>query len=184
MTVSEADSDEALMELVKSRDQDAYARLLDRYMGTIHAYIYRMCQHQNDADDLTQETFLRLWSRAATWKPGQVQLTTWLHRVAHNVCVDAFRRHRLEDHAEIDPDAIAATEDLPDDDRRYAVHNAIANLPERQRTALVLCQLHGWSNKDAAEVLSVSVDALESLVARARRTLKHQLAAYQQEICS
>jgi RNA polymerase sigma-70 factor (ECF subfamily) len=87
-------------------------------------------------------------------------------------------------YTEIDPDAIAVTDDVPDDDRRRAVHNAIANLPERQRTALVLCQLHGWSNKDAAEVLSVSVDALESLVARARRTLKRELSAYQREICT
>ena len=182
--MSEADSDEALMELVKSRDQDAYVRLLDRHMGSIHAYIYRMCQHHNDADDLTQETFLRLWSRAATWRSGQVQLTTWLHRIAHNVCVDTFRRRGPDDYAEIDPDTIVVTDDVPDDDRRRAVHNAIANLPERQRTALVLCQLHGWSNRDAAEVLSVSVDALESLVARARRTLKRELSAYQREICT
>ena len=182
--MSEADSDEALMELVKTRDQAAYAQLVDRYMGPIHAYIYRMCRNHSDADELTQETFLRLWSRATTWKPGQVQLTTWLHRVAHNACVDAFRRRRPEINADIDPDTIATNDDAPNDDRRLAVLNAIANLPERQRTALVLCQLHGWSNKDAAEVLSVSVDALESLLARARRTLKRQLAVYQNEICA
>ena len=182
--MSEADSDEALMELVKTRDQAAYAQLVDRYMGPIHTYIYRMCRNHSDADELTQETFLRLWSRATTWKPGQVQLTTWLHRVAHNACVDAFRRRRPEINVDIDPDTIAASDDAPNDDRRLAVHNAIGDLPERQRTALVLCQLHGWSNKDAAEVLSVSVDALESLLARARRTLKRQLATYQSEICT
>ncbi|MCH2336612.1 MAG: sigma-70 family RNA polymerase sigma factor [Pseudomonadales bacterium] len=182
--MSEADSDEALMELVKTRDQAAYAQLVDRYMGPIHTYIYRMCRNHSDADELTQETFLRLWSRATTWKPGQVQLTTWLHRVAHNTCVDAFRRRRPEINANIDPDTIATSDDAPNEGRRLAVHNSIANLPERQRTALVLCQLHGWSNKDAAEVLSVSVDALESLLARARRTLKRQLAVYQNEICT
>ena len=182
--MSEADSDEALMELVKTRDQAAYAQLVDRYMGPIHTYIYRMCRNHSDADELTQETFLRLWSRATTWKPGQVQLTTWLHRVAHNACVDAFRRRHPEINTDIDPDTIATSDDAPNEGRRLAVHNSIANLPERQRTALVLCQLHGWSNKDAAEVLSVSVDALESLLARARRTLKRQLAVYQNEICT
>ena len=65
--MSEADSDEALMELVKTRDQAAYAQLVDRYMGPIHTYIYRMCRNHSDADELTQETFLRLWSRATTW---------------------------------------------------------------------------------------------------------------------
>ena len=98
--------------------------------------------------------------------------------------MDAFRRRRPKINTDIDPDTIATSDDAPNEGRRLAVHNAIANLPERQRTALVLCQLHGWSNKDAAEVLSVSVDALESLLARARRTLKRQLAVYQNEICT
>ncbi len=166
------------MRLVQSGDQQAYARLLDRHLNNVHAYVFRMTNNRADAEDIAQETFLRVWHRARTFKPGRVRFTTWLHRIAHNLCVDAFRKRREIYDGE--PDAMADDAPTVDElsmaeERRKAVHAGIAALPERQRSALVLCQLQGRSNREAAQILGVSVDALESLIARARRTLKARL---------
>ncbi len=169
------------MRLVQSGDQQAYARLLDRHLNNVHAYVFRMTNNRADAEDIAQETFLRVWHRARTFKPGRVRFTTWLHRIAHNLCVDAFRKRREIYDGE--PDAMADDAPTVDElsmaeERRKAVHAGIAALPERQRSALVLCQLQGRSNREAAQILGVSVDALESLIARARRTLKTRLRNY------
>ncbi len=169
------------MRLVQTGDQQAYTRLLDRHLTRVHAYVFRMTGNRADAEDIAQETFLRVWRRARTFKPGRVRFTTWLHRIAHNLCVDAFRKRR--DTVDTEVDAMAdgappADELSAVEERRRAVHAGIATLPERQRSALVLCQLQGRSNREAAEIIGVSVDALESLIARARRTLKTRLASH------
>ena len=166
------------MRLVQTGDQQAYTRLLDRHLNRVHAYVFRMTNNRADAEDIAQETFLRVWHRAGTFKPGRVRFTTWLHRIAHNLCVDAFRKRRDTVDAELDSmaDGAPAADELSAvEERRKAVHAGIAALPERQRSALVLCQIQGRSNREAAEIIGVSVHALESLIARARRTLKTRL---------
>ena len=167
------------MRLVQTGDQQAYTRLLDRHLNSVHAYVYRMTNNRADAEDIAQETFLRVWHRARTYRPGRVRFTTWLHRIAHNLCVDAFRKRRSTVDTELEAmadDAPGAVEASIAEERRKAVHACIAALPERQRSALVLCQLQGRSNREAAQILDVSVDALESLIARARRTLRARLS--------
>ena len=166
------------MHLVQTGDQQAYTRLLDRHLDRVHGYIFRMTNNRADAEDIAQETFLRVWHRARTFKPGRVRFTTWLHRIAHNLCVDTFRKRRDTVATEIDAmadGAPAADELSAAEERSRAVHAGIASLPERQRSALVLCQIQGRSNREAAEIIGVSVHALESLIARARRTLKTRL---------
>jgi RNA polymerase sigma-70 factor (ECF subfamily) len=171
-------SDEELMRLVQTRDQGAFARLMDRHLTSIHSYVYRMTRSPTDAEDIAQETFLRLWHRASTFRPGRVQLTTWLHRIAHNLCVDEFRKPTSIVDGKLDEmpnDSLPASTQRLAQERLQAVYSALHTLPERQRSALLLCQLHGWSNKQAAEMMDISVDALESLIARARQTLKTRL---------
>jgi len=172
-------SDEELVRLVQQRDQGAFARLMERHLTNIHSYVYQMTRSRSDSEDIAQETFLRLWHRASSFQPGRVQLTTWLHRIAHNLCVDEFRKRgkatvdgRLK---EISDDSPPASNERFGEECRHAVYSALHSLPERQRSALLLCQLHGWSNKQAAEMMEISVDALESLIARARRSLKPRL---------
>ena len=173
------------MDRVQHRDHDAFAVLMARHLDAVHAFNYRMTRNPEDAADLAQETFLRVWNSAATWRPvrpgpTQVKFTTWLHRIARNLCIDAHRRRR-ESHEVGDNLAgqDGAPEDAPTTARlRRALDEAITDLPERQRTALVLCHRDGMTNRDAAAVLEVSVDALESLLARARRTLRLKLRDY------
>ena len=169
------------MDRVQRRDRDAFAVLVARHLDGIHTFNYRMTRNPEDAADLAQETFLRVWNSAATWRPHRVKFTTWLHRIARNLCIDAHRRHR--DSTAIDDNLAAEDGSGPDtaptaSELRRALDQALTDLPERQRTALVLCHRDGMTNRDAAAVLAVSVDALESLLARARRTLRLKLREY------
>ena len=168
------------MDRIQHRDRDAFAVLVARHLDGIHTFNYRMTRNPEDAADLAQETFLRVWSSAATWRPNRVKFTTWLHRIARNLCIDAHRRRRdtlaINDNIVVDG---AAPADVPASTQlRRALDQALTDLPERQRTALVLCHRDGMTNRDAAAVLAVSVDALESLLARARRTLRLKLREY------
>ena len=163
---------------VQHQDRGAFAVLVERHLDGIHSFNYRFTRHADDAADLAQETFLRVWSSAHTWRPNRVRFTTWLYRIARNLCIDAHRRQRETE--ELDPGATAADGPGPDEapgrERLLRVlDHELAELPERQRTALLLCHRLGMTNRQAGDVLEVSVDALESLLARARRTLRLRL---------
>ena len=131
-----------------------------------------------EAEDIAQEVFLRLWTRAGQYDPAAARLSTWLHNIAYNLCIDHFRKHsRIVDEPPDDdipggeePDA-ALVSSLASND----VREGLMKLPERQRSAIIMCHYQGLSNKDAAHVLDLSVDALESLMARGRRNLKAAL---------
>jgi RNA polymerase sigma-70 factor (ECF subfamily) len=172
--VAEADDDE-LMALVQRRDQAAFGRLISRHLTSVHRYLRRLTGSASDADELSQETFLRLWQRAGSYRPGTVKLTTWLHRIAHNLAIDELRRRRPETREVDEPvaDESAGPEDLAaSSETGRHLHAAISALPANQRSALLLCQVQGFSNRDAAAILGITVRGLESLVARARRTLR------------
>lgn len=166
------------MAQVQRRDQEAFTRLLDRHLGGLQKFLQRLTGNAADADEIAQEAFLRIWSHARRWQPDRVKFTTWLYRIARNLAIDRHRRHR-----ESTPDELAAiADDAPDaghvldaERRERATRAAVSELPERQRTALLLCHFDGLSNQDAAAILEVSVDALESLLSRARRTLRSTL---------
>ena len=170
------DEDE-LIALVQRHDQAAFSRLIDLHLAQVHRYLTRLTGSTADADELAQETFLRLWQRAASYRPDQAKLSTWLHRIAHNLAVDELRRRRPgtqesdqepEGDETTDPERLAAFEETG---RRLEA--AIGTLPANQRAALLLCQVQGFSNREAAGILGVTVRSLESLVARARRSLRH-----------
>jgi RNA polymerase sigma-70 factor (ECF subfamily) len=172
--------DEGLVDAIARGDGDAFRQLLDRHLDAIHAYLYRMTGSRTDAEDLAQETFLRVWRKASTFAPGRVKVTTWLHTIAHNLCIDTFRKNRLTHGV----DGSLEADDSADPERRASgselavlVELAIAELPENQRSAVLLCQVQGFSNAQAARILGVNVRALESLLARARRTLRETLTA-------
>jgi RNA polymerase sigma-70 factor (ECF subfamily) len=131
-----------------------------------------------EAEDVAQETFVRAWRFAPHWRPGEARFDTWLHRVAMNLCYDRLRRRTLST-GEI-PDQIN-TGPAPDRGLRAAdtgrrVDQALQSLPHRQREAIVLCHYQELTNIEAARLMEVSVEALESLLARARRTLRSALS--------
>jgi RNA polymerase sigma-70 factor (ECF subfamily) len=171
-------TDEDLMARVQRRDQEAFTRLLDRHLLGLQKFLIRMTGNAADADEVSQEAFLRIWSHAGRWQSDRVKFTTWLYRIARNLAIDRHRKNRKT----TDDDVTMIIDESPDmahtidgDRRQRILRGAVAQLPERQRTALVLCHFDGMSNQDAAAVLEVTVEALESLLSRARRTLKTTL---------
>ena len=170
--------DSALLEASASRDRAAFAEILRRYHQPVYRLVWRMTGGHADSEDIAQEAFLKLWQN-----PRQVReaaaLKGWLMRVASNAVIDRSRKPR---HGDLDAapeiaDA-AARPDAPLDRGQAArlVDGAIAALPERQRLALSLVYFEGMSNIEAAAVMESSIEAVESLLARARRSLKDSLA--------
>jgi len=171
-------SDEHLIRRIAGRDQAAFTLLLSRHIDPVHSYLYRMTGSRTDAEDLTQETFLKVWQKASSYQPGRVKVTTWLHSIAHNNFIDGYRRRR-------EP-AADLTDGLPDEtadplqetnasEQQQRLEAAIGGLPDNQRSALLLCQVRGFSNAETAGILGISTRALESLIARARRSLRATL---------
>jgi RNA polymerase sigma-70 factor (ECF subfamily) len=169
------------MRRVAQGDAAAYRELSERHLQPILRYATRLLRDPTEAEDVTQETFLKLWTTADTWTPS-AKPSTWLHRIAHNACVDRLRRRQT---AAISSEAAveaAQASDRPSDllarkQTTATIEHALSQLPERQRAALLLVHHQGMTNIEAAEVLGVGVDALESLLARGRRSLREALAA-------
>lgn len=168
------------MAAVASGDRDAFETLVQRHLDAIYGYLLRLTGSPAEAEDLTQDTFLRVWQKAGSYQPGRVRLTTWLHTIAHRRSIDTFRKQReqsgIEDLEIADPQADPAQAREAGEIGRQ-LDAALHALPERQRAAILLCQVQGFSNSQAADILGIGSRALESLLARARRTLRETLTA-------
>jgi RNA polymerase sigma-70 factor (ECF subfamily) len=172
------DTDEELMLRAGSGDRTACQLLVERHLGTVVAFAERTLGGRDDAEDAAQDVFLRVWQSAPRYEAGAAKFTTWLYKVAMNVCLDRIRKHREatgDDVPELadsrpGPRAAAETAELAG-----RVRDAMTTLPETQRMALALCHYQGLRNIEAAQVLGVSIEALESLLSRARRTMREEL---------
>jgi RNA polymerase sigma-70 factor (ECF subfamily) len=177
-------SDADLLAAAARRDQTAFAQLVQRHYKPVYRVAWRLTNGHRDAEDVTQESFLKLWSNPAQVREAGA-LKGWLMRVASNLVTDRMRRKPMLDLEE----AYGVTDGTPQADTvleggaaRARVDAAVAALPERQKLALTLVYFEQLTNIAAAEVMDVSVDALESLLARARRGLKDKLAGDWQDL--
>ena len=173
------DPDRALVARVAEGDPAAVQALVARKLPRMLALARRMLGDAAEAEDVAQEVFLRAWKQAPSWTPGAGKFDTWMHRVALNLCYDRLRRRREQPVAEPperpDPSP-GAEQGLQSADTARRVEAAVSALPERQREAVVLCHYQELSNIEAAALMGVSVEALESLLARGRRSLRASLA--------
>ena len=177
--VTEAQEDDlSCVQRVGRGDQRAYRTLVDRYLGGITRFARRLLSDQGAAEEVAQETFLRLWTEAQRFEPRATP-KTWLYRIARNQCIDRLRKRRSHgEEQELSEEAGSGDRPSGLFARKQAaerVEQALAGLPERQRAALTLVHYEGLSGAEACEVLDVSADALESLLARGRRSLREQL---------
>ncbi len=170
-----------LMRRVGAGDAAACRLLVDRHLKRIVGFAYRLLGDRSDAEDVAQDTFLRLWRHAHRWRP-RARLTTWLFRVAYNLCIDRLRARRETPSDPLPNPPANPAAHLQRSQVARIVGSALGTLPERQRTALALVYHQGLSNIDAAEVMDVSVEAVESLLARGRRGLRKRLAAQRPEL--
>lgn len=177
--LAEADPDEDLLARVADGDPAAVRALVARKLPRLMSLGQRMLGEAAEAEDVAQETFLRVWKQAPKWKPGGARFDTWLHRVALNLCYDRLRKRRevvTDDPPERPDPAPSAERGLEARDTAVRVAQALQGLPERQREAIVLCHYQELGNIEAAKVMGVSVEALESLLGRGRRALRARLA--------
>lgn len=172
-------TDADLLQHAQARNGNAFAALVDRHFPVVHRVVWRMMNGHADAEDVAQEAFLRLWRDPQQVRDGAA-LRGWLIRVASNLVMDRFRTkpmQELDERFEI-ADNRDNAEDALDRTRAVAtIDAAVASLPDRQKLALTLVHFEHMTNVAAAAIMEVSVDALESLLARARRSLKERLAA-------
>ena len=174
------DTDETLMARTAQGDAAAFHSLMQRHVQRSMRLAQRVSGNGADAEEVVQEAFLRLWTKADTWQESRGRFTTWFFRIVMNLCLDRKRRppfSPLEAAEEPVDTRRSAVEHIYERESSRQVAAAIAELPERQRAALALCYYEEMSNIEAAAVLSVSVSALEALLVRARRTLKTRLAS-------
>jgi RNA polymerase sigma factor (sigma-70 family) len=175
--------DDALLVLYANGDRHAALALTQRITPRVLAYAARLLGGDRaGAEDVAQETMLRLWKIAPVWRPGETKVTTWAYRVATNLCIDrqrAQRRQRqmpLDEAPEIADPAVGAEGRLLQADRLSALEAALADLPDRQRQAVVLRHMEGMTNPEIAAIMEIGVEAVESLTARGKRTLQALLA--------
>ncbi|WP_172331520.1 RNA polymerase sigma factor [Mangrovicoccus sp. HB161399] len=178
--------DAALLAAYAAGDPQAARTLMLRIAPRIHALAVRMLGDRAEAEDVTQEAMLRLWKIAPDWRDMGAAPATWTYRVAANLCTDRLRRRRRQ--APLEPE-MEPEDDRPGNEARMqgaararALQAALAELPERQRLAVILRHLEGRPNPEIAEILEISVEAVESLTARGKRTLAKALAKHREAL--
>ncbi len=173
----EEESDERLAELVGERNQQAFSILVRRHAQRFYRTAWRMSANTAEAEEIVQEAYLKLWERPRIWKPGKGALfTTWFTRIIINLAIDRNKKSRavIMDLSSVIGQDPGQENNVMVDQRQARLEAAIQALPPRQRAALNLCYYEGFKNAEAAEVLGIKVKALESLLGRARESLRSQ----------
>lgn len=178
-------SDEALLVLYANGDQAAARALTLRLTPRAFGFAARVLSDRTEAEDVVQEAMLRLWRVAPDWRQGEAKISTWLYRVVLNLCTDRIRKKRpaaLDEVPEPEDGQPGALAGLIEQDRMQALEAALERLPERQRQAVVLRHLEGLGNPEIAEVMDIGVEAVESLIARGKRSLAALLSPRRAEL--
>lgn len=178
-------ADHVLLRRFAAGDTVAARALTLRLTPRVFAHAFRLLGDRAEAEDVAQEAMLRLWRVAPAWREGEAQVTTWLYRVTANLATDRLRRRRgvaLDTVPEPEDDAPSAADHLQDAARASALQAALAQLPERQRQAVVLRHIEGLGNPEIAGIMDISAEAVESLIARGKRALTVALAGRRAEL--
>jgi RNA polymerase sigma-70 factor (ECF subfamily) len=180
-TASTDDSDESLMRLIRQGSHQAFAILVRRHTDRFFAGAFRMSGNAQEAEDMIQDAFLKIWQNPDVWKEDRgAKFTTWFYRILVNANIDRLRRSQKMTAGETILPFIADARANPEQstaetEEQRKIEKALSTLPERQKTALTLCFYEGLSNAEAADAMGVKVKALESLLMRAKTGLREYL---------
>jgi RNA polymerase sigma-70 factor (ECF subfamily) len=177
MTNSPTDTtaEAALLKAYADGESAAAQALAQRFTPLVYAHACRMLNDRAEAEDVAQDAMLRLWKQAPHWDvAGAASVRTWLYRVTANLCIDRLRKTRpdgLPDAFEIADASPSVETRMQNDARRMALEDALMQLPDRQRQAVVLRHIDGLGNSEIAQIMDIGPRAVESLTARGKRTL-------------
>lgn len=178
--------DDALLALYANGDRDAARLLMHRMTPRVYRQAYRMLGDQAEAEDVAQEAMLKLWKIAPDWRQGEAKVTTWLYRIVANLCTDRLRKRRpndsLDSVAEPEDGAESVPDQMQNQTRSKALNDALEQLPDRQKQAVVMRHLEELTNSEIAEAMGVGVGAVENLIARGKRALSGLLAKRKEEL--
>lgn len=166
------------MARVGQGDIGAFTVIVQRYTPQLYRVACRMLSNAAEAEDIVQEGFAKLWQSAPQWRGRDGGVPAWLHRVVVNRCLDRLRQFRVvttDELPELIDESPGPEQALALQHLSTAVEQALASLPGRHRAAIVLCYFEGLSNMMAAQVLELNLKAMESLLFRARRSLRELL---------
>jgi RNA polymerase sigma-70 factor (ECF subfamily) len=174
-------SDNELVEASLSGDNSAFGLLVLRYRKLAIGVAYRMCGDSAVAEDVAQDTFVRVWDRLHTFRPQSGNFRSWMCRIATNLTIDTLRRQRPT--VDVEQVSIPASTGRPEAhtlrrERALAVRSAIADLPEQTRAALILREYEGLSYQEVADALDIPMGTVKSRLNDARRRLRVALASY------
>ncbi len=174
-------SDEILIKAIANGDEQSFAKLVNKHSGRIYSTAYRVLSSDEDAKDVMQNCFTKIWTYAPKWNDdhkSNAKFTTWLHRVVVNLCIDIQRKKKhlpLIDGYDPADERQNVLQDVSDNETSKRVRAAVDSLPERQKIAFVLSFYEEHSNKETAEIMDISIGALQSLLIRAKKELQIKL---------
>ena len=177
--------DRVLMARVVQRDQYAFAVLAERHAPTALGLAQRIVRSTADAEDVVQESLTRLWVFADRWNPSGARFSSWFYRIVTNQAISRLRRRTGEPLDAVDEpsdESPSPHDQVAGHEIGRAIAEAIGRLPPRQRAAIALCYDNGLSCAEAAEAMGVSIGTMESLLFRARRSLREWLGPLEGEL--
>jgi RNA polymerase sigma-70 factor, ECF subfamily len=179
------EEDDALLDRIASNDQAAFRLLVERHIDRAFGVALRILNNRADAEDIVQETLLKIWTHRGQWERGRAKFSTWLFRVVTNRCIDVRRRPRNEDieqMPEVADDKPLAIAEIERHEVNMMLESAMVRLPDQQRIALIFSYHENLNNSEIAEVMQTSVTAVESLLKRGRQRLRELLRRSERDI--
>jgi len=176
-------TDPQLLHLIQDGDKSAFTDLVNRHANKFYRIAFRFLNNRDNSEDIVQDAFLKLWNNTGTWKPDfDAKFTTWFSRIVINLCLDMKKKNKNS--FEFDDMVLAGGDELPDETVIKRQNTEILNkyleeLPDRQQIAINLCFYEGFSNREAAEIMEINIKALESLLVRAKSSLRNKLVKWE-----
>ncbi|MFT4117788.1 RNA polymerase sigma factor [Bradyrhizobium sp.] len=179
------DEDSELLDRLAAGDEAAFRVLVERHIDRAYAIALRIVGNAADAEDVVQDTMLKIWTHRGRWQHGRAKFSTWLYRVISNRCIDLRRKPRTEN-VETVPEVADGQPDAAEMIERNELNGmlelAMQRLPEQQRIAVILSYHESMSNGEIAQVMDTTVAAVESLLKRGRQQLRQLLRKHERDI--
>ncbi|UPJ57353.1 RNA polymerase sigma factor [Bradyrhizobium sp. 192] len=179
------DEDSELLDRLATGDEVAFRMLVERHIDRAYAIALRIVGNAADAEDVVQDTMLKIWSHRGRWQHGRAKFSTWLYRVISNRCIDLRRKPRnenVETVPEVADGQPGAVEIIERNELNGMLELAMQRLPEQQRIAVIFSYHENMSNGEIAEVMDTTVAAVESLLKRGRQQLRQLLRKHERDI--